>query len=630
MSERTPYFQYNGLSHFQQDPQVLRLFTDTQRCVQAHILIHKRQVGAIREAFNALMLVLEPGFNYRGTGQVNYDTRADNLAHARNYFFETITSTDPAAVLGMDPTISISAAGITIEGLSLNGQDMGTIFIPNTSYTVEGTLTEGTSTFEAGPDLLATLRQISAKQDLEIVIGSEPSVSNVAENGQKYLGSVKKDFVYGNDFKREALQFIGAAASSGNVSAKFQRIDLYNVMRHLRLHQPEEGEHVRLDLVLINGVNPEMHIQPWGLKVVSPAGAYQGEKSACLRFYGADKLARLEPLLPYISYVDVSLMGEALPAFWTLNSTDVSYTYATLGYKPSNWARGLLRDQLLRRDTEAPSNYDEVLNALTGHATLDALVERTGLDIKIVRTALLRAVQMGEVAPNAGLDGYQRRALFMDTDMADLTYGAQRGAYKNETRAYQIVDQGRVDLSGKITVSATGEVDFAQLITDKKVNEQGKVVDVQFRTKPVTVTQEKMSFQEEDLVFTPKLQLNELGATRKPGCTCAYMDVVGKGAICSHIQAMWIQYCREHILGETTGIRSLASNMLIRMDGNLPFAHRISIRARRVIDEWETLDNLNAGKTERRVRIYQSQEGAYQAFLDRIAELEQAGFTNAG
>ena len=630
MSERTPYFQYNGLSHFQQDPQILRLFTDTQRHVQAHIHVSHRQVGAIREAFNALMLVLEPGFGYRGTGDVNYDTRADNLANARNYFFETIVAMDPDALMGMDPTVSIDSAGITIEGLSLNGQDMGTIFIPSTSYTVQGDLVLGSSTIEFGPDLLATLLQISAKKDLEIVIGSNPNMTDWAEGYDKYIGSVKKDFVYPTLFKRDALQFMAGSTLASNATARFKRIDLYNVMRHLRLNKPADGEKVRLDLVLINGVNPEMHIQPWGLKVVSPSGAYQSDKSSYIRFYDADKLARLEPLLPYISHVDVSVMGEALPAFWTLNSEDVSYTYATLGFKFSNWARGVLRDQMLRRDTEQPTQYDAVLNAVDGHISLEALVSKTGLSKSEVLAALTRAVQLGEVAANAGVNGYQRRQLFMDTDMSELLYGGQRGTYKDESRAYQIVAQGRVDLSGKITVSATGEVDFARLITKKIKNEQGKIVDVEFSTDPMVVSQERMSFQSEDPVFTPKLQLNELGATRKPGCTCAYMDVVGKGAICSHIQAMWIQYCREHILGESTGIRSLASNIMIRIEDGVPFAHRISIRARRVIDEWETLDNLNLGKNERRVRVYQRQEDAYQAFLDRITELEQDGFTNAG
>ena len=86
-------FRYNGLSHFQQETQVLHLFTDTNRSAQFTITIHPRQVGAIREALNALMLVLEPGFIYRSTtgkGEINYDDRAENKAVSRNRFFTTI------------------------------------------------------------------------------------------------------------------------------------------------------------------------------------------------------------------------------------------------------------------------------------------------------------------------------------------------------------------------------------------------------------------------------------------------------------------------------------------------------------------------------------------------------------
>jgi hypothetical protein len=108
------------------------------------------------------------------------------------------------------------------------------------------------------------------------------------------------------------------------------------------------------------------------------------------------------------------------------------------------------------------------------------------------------------------------------------------------------------------------------------------------------------------------------------------MDAVGKGAICSHLQALWIQYCREHILGELTGLKSLAQNILVKANGGASSGHRISIRGRRVIDEWGTIDDLNGGKPERRVRLYQRQEDASRAFVNRIAELEQHGFVNAG
>ena len=132
-------------------------------------------------------------FHYRsstGKGTINYDTRASNL---QMQSFSTIRRSDPEAMVGMDPTLSISAKGITIEGMALNAQDMGTIFIPASSYQVTGDVMTGTSTIEVGPDLMSGLFQITAKKDLVIRI----SVSADAAE-ERFTGSVHKDFVRGN------------------------------------------------------------------------------------------------------------------------------------------------------------------------------------------------------------------------------------------------------------------------------------------------------------------------------------------------------------------------------------------------------------------------------------------------
>lgn len=638
MSEATKHFNYNGLSHFQPSPQMLCLFTDASRPIKAQLRIKKEAIGAVREALNALMLVLSPGFDYRpsatATGKINYDQRADNLAQARDYFCATIRKTDPASSLGMDPTISLSEKGLLIEGLSKNGQDMGSIFVPASSYETVGDVVLGSSTMEAGPDLLDGLLHVSTKDSLSLAIGSDLTST---EKTEKFFGAVDKSFRHPNDWKREILQFLAASGLENNAKARFNRIDLYNVLRHLRLNKPDKADKTAskaLRFVLINGVNPEIHLEPWGVKITSPIGRYRGQRSACLEFYDRDKLVRLEPLLPYITHVDVHIMGEALPAFWILNSDVVSYTYATLGYKTSNWARGLLRDQILRRDTENPTGYVPVIEALqtARHADVDQLSASTGLPSSVVQAALVRGIQLGVVAPNAGVGGFQHREIFVGTKMDALRYGSARASgYKDETRAYQIVDQGRVNMNGRITVRPNGEVDFARL--NQRFAKVADKVEVKFTTDPVIVTQQKLDFQKEDPVFYPKLQLNVRGATRKPGCTCAYMDAMkdSKDPICSHLQALWIQYCRDHILGESTGVKSLAQNILLQVtESGEKKAHRLSIRARRVIDEWGSLDDLNGGKPERRVRLFQRQQDAYQAFLSRISELESQGFINAG
>ena len=70
--------------------------------------------------------------------------------------------------------------------------------------------------------------------------------------------------------------------------------------------------------------------------------------------------------------------------------------------------------------------------------------------------------------------------------------------------------------------------------------------------------------------------------------------------------------------------------MLVKVEGESNLGHRISIRGKRIIDEWGSVDELNTGTPERRVRLYQRPEDAYQAFVARITELEEQGFINAG
>ena len=303
----------------------------------------------------------------------------------------------------------------------------------------------------------------------------------------------------------------------------------------------------------------------------------------------------------------------------------------------------MYRDQVLRRDTENPAKFENVMAVLKtkSHMSLEELVQSTGLEKSAVCESVIRGIQLGVVAPNAGVDGFQYRELFMETNYASLVYGAARDSgYKEESRAYQIVSQNRVNRKGKITVSPTGEIDFARLIIDrkkvKKLNNRGQEVietELEYSTEPVEVSQEKFSFQKEDLVFFPKLQLNVLGATRKPGCGCAYMEVK-KGSsnpICSHLQALWIYYCRTYLLSDSTTAKTLDQRILLKIteDGK-NYAHRLRIRSCRFIDESGSLDELNSGVPKRRVRIFQREEDAYQAFLDRISELEQQNFTNAG
>ncbi|CAN0453164.1 unnamed protein product, partial [Ectocarpus fasciculatus] len=101
-----------------------------------------------------------------------------------------------------------------------------------------------------------------------------------------------------------------------------------------------------------------------------------------------------------------------------------------------------------------------------------------------------------------------------------------------EGKAWKLVSQGRVDK--QMTMRPTGEVDFAAAPDASNPN-----------GVPSRVTEPKHPFQEREPVFTPKLELNRAGATRKPGCTCTFWkrQQAGTKEPCAHIQALWLRHC---------------------------------------------------------------------------------------
>ena len=232
-------FTYNGVSHFQpstreEESQILRLFSNRNRPVRAHLVIKDK--GAFREAMNALMLVLAPGFEYRpspgNTGTIVYDTRAENRAQARDAFCSIIKKSDPNSWLGMDPVVSISEKGILIEGLSQNAQDMGSVFLASTAYEIKGEMQYGCSNLEVGPDLVDGLLQITTKRTLEVMIGGDLEKD---ESSAQYFGSVTKDFLYPDSWKREILQFLASSSHNSCAGVTIGRIDFFNILRHFCL-----------------------------------------------------------------------------------------------------------------------------------------------------------------------------------------------------------------------------------------------------------------------------------------------------------------------------------------------------------------------------------------------------------
>ena len=659
-------FSYTGISYVEaslqdtkrgiEHQQTMYLYTDTHRVQSgtstacADITI--TDVAAFRDAMYALMQVVSLGFSHKpvsGGEPLVYERTERNRAIAKKYFYDSMKKYDDQAWVVMDPVLTITQGGMLFEVVDKRGIQLASFFLKSTAYT--GTVGLGSTHVEVGEDFLESLLLLNTNASLRLCIGTDLQQPRDT-NGDTYTGyiyqdptvEIRKDFCYPDEWERCALQFLASSALE-NTTYTMKRMDMFNLLQYLRLHadpssstkeasaETQSKVKTELKFIVVQNKQPEIRLEPWNHCIVCTASPYTGNKSGIIGYSNRRDLSRLEALLPYVDDIVVQIVGEAQPVFWTLQGNSFVYTFATMGFKPSNWAPGLQLDQRMRRDTPNSAEYEKVQGYLQQHvhgATANDISSALGVSLRDTQNALLRLIQHGLVTP--AFDGiYRYRVLLPGLDVQRSNIVFRNG---QERKAYIAVSQGRVQK--KITVKPTGEIDFA---LEKRRSSKQKIVQngiemeqtvYQFSSEPSTVTEEKKFFQTEEPVYTPKLQVNVAGATRKPGCSCAYMLAKEKDAPqCSHIQALWIQHCQDQMNIAETSLVSLAQQMLIKTVASEE-VYRISLRGKRVIEEWGNCNSITSNTAKRQVILFQEQAKASYAFFARVSQLEQNGFTKLG
>ena len=138
-------------------------------------------------------------------------------------------------------------------------------------------------------------------------------------------------------------------------------VDLYNVLLALRLRkakQPPRG----LRYELVPGEPPRLVLEPWDLVVHGNGGPYTGSAPRVIRTWGRQRLNVLARILPHAKSVRVSVAGQGLPALYTVDLGDATFSLALSGWTDAGWA-GISTFDLLAADDNA-ANVDAVIAAL--------------------------------------------------------------------------------------------------------------------------------------------------------------------------------------------------------------------------------------------------------------------------
>jgi hypothetical protein len=472
-----------------------------------------------REAMAALYAIVGSDYRYVPRDRTAYlaylrmrrESAGLGLRQSQQAFFEWALRNDPVAFVLLDPVVSVHPDSVFFEVFSKDegayaklGLDLGALDLAYQPAC-------GTTNIDFSPALFAGIEQMRSYRQTRLSIGKE-AVRLATTSAASVL---EKKVRVPDSWLRGFLQVQSAAALPRDVF-RLAPVDLYNLLRHLRMHADRKGQRRGLRVELVPGEAPRLVLEPWETVLPATAGIYRGRAARVVRLWGRRRLSLVRRLLPFVGEVEVHLLGSGLPSFWVLRAGPVTLTLGLTGFTAANWSQAVSFDLLLPRKTQGAAQLETVLRYLSTVWVADArqLAASTGLKGEALAEALQTGCQQGRLMYDLAGDVYRLRALTeAPLDLGRLEYRNQR-----ERTAHDLLARrGAVEIVAENRIAGTG------------LELTGKV-----------------AVSEDRREYRPQLLLNDEGMVTKAECTCTFFRKQGlKAGPCPHLVALRLAWAAQ-------------------------------------------------------------------------------------
>jgi hypothetical protein len=556
-----------------------------------------------REALAALYAVVGSDYRYVPRDRTTYlaylrvrrETAGLGLRQAQQAFFEWALRNDPVAFILLDPVVTVHPDQVSFEVFSKDEGTYARLAFDLNALDLAFQPTCGTTNIDFSPTLFAGVEQMRSYRQTKVSIGKE-AVKLATTSAASVL---EKQMRVPDSWLRGFLQVQSAAGLPRDV-CHLAPVDLYNVLRHLRLHGDRKGRRRGLRIELVPAEAPRLVLEPWEVVVPATAGIYKGRTARVVRLWGRRRLTLVRRLLPFVDRAEVHLLGSGLPSFWVLRAGPATLTLGLTGFTAANWSAAIGFDLLLPRKTQGVAPLEAVLRYLATVWVADPahLSQATGLKGAVLTEALQAGCQQGKLMYDLAAGVYRLRELTeAPLDPARLEYrdNRERTAHDLLRRrgAVEIVSENRVpgaglELTGKVAVS------------------------------------------EDRREYRPQLLLGDEGQVSKADCTCTLFRKQGlRGGPCPHLVALRLAYA-EREARRAQGIDpkqavTTETRAFSKRDAAGEEVVQVTLDRSRVRVRWG-----RAGQEQRlQVLRFNSADEARAAYFDRVAACEAGGYLDA-
>ena len=554
-----------------------------------------------REALSALYAVVGSDYRYVPKDRTAYiaylrlkrDTAPLGVWQAQQAYFGWLLRNDPLAFCILDPVITVHPDQVMFEVFGKDESTYACLAFQRAAFEETGTTAHGTTNIDFSDALYASVQQIRGYRDTRLAIGPEGVKVQTAPAREV----LEKKIQVPDSWLRGFLQ-VQSAATLPFDHVRLAPMDLYNVLRHLRMNGDRKGKRRGLRFELVPAEKPRIVAEPWETVFTTTADVFKGKAARLVRVWGRRRLAAMRRLLPFVESVDVYLLGSGLPSFWVFRAGDMTLTLGLTGFTSANWSGALGFDLLLPRKTQDAEPTRKVVQYLADDhwfAGTAELAKQTGVKGSALLEALQSGCQHGQLMYDLAAGVYRLRPVAAGPlDLARLQYRNVRERVAHDL----LTRRGAVRITSENRIAAVG-------------------LEV---TGQVSVDEDKRDYR-------PQMVLADEGQVRKVTCTCAPFRKHGlKGGPCVHLIALRLAVAeKESRKAQSDDAVTFETRAFARRAGDVENVVQVSLERDKVKYRWG-----RAGQPMRLQTLrFNTEAAARGAYFGKLAALGAKGYLDA-
>jgi hypothetical protein len=557
----------------------------------------------VREALAALYALVGSDYRYVPKDRTAYlaylrqrrESASLSLRQSQQEFFAWALRNDPLAFILLDPVVTVHPDQIFFEAFSKDEGTYAKLGIDLRAFDLAFQPTCGTTNIDFSPALFSGIEQIRSYRQTRLSVGKEAVALATTSVGQV----LEKQINVPDSWLRGFLQ-VQSAAGLPRDTFRLRAIDLYNLLRHLRLHADVKGLRRGLRIELVPGEVPRLVLEPWESVLPSTASVYKGRAARVVRIWGRRRLLMVKRLVPFVEQVEGHLLGSGLPSFWVLRAGPVTLTLGLTGFTAANWSQAASFDLLLPRRAHGGEALERVLASLATVwvAHVNQLSGATGLKGEALLEGLQAGCQQGRLMYDVAADVYRLRALTeTPLDLPRLEYRNQR-----ERTAHDLVARREA----------------VKIVAENRIAGTGLEL-----TGQVTVSEDRRDYR-------PLLLLTDEGMVSKAECTCTFFRQQGlKAGPCSHLVALRLAYAEQQArLAREAGPRqgiTVETRTLTRRDDTGADVMQVTLDRNRLKVRW----GRAGGAMRLQILRFNTTDAARTAYFAHLDALGARGYLDA-